>query len=102
MKSKSIEARVFKPSDFRLPDKFGYAEVLGKCEFETIAEYIIKTSKEKGFWKPVSSKELYKLSEMIDKGRVDLMIKCGHLRRAVGGYLLTQRALEQIAKKYSA
>lgn len=85
----------YSPNDFMPPDMMvkQYLCTLGRCEWEIIAAQIVEKSKEKGKWSPITAEEAngYLEQEMID---------VGYLEETNEGYMLTEKALGQIAMRY--
>ena len=84
----------YRPEDFQSPigKCIPYCDTLGQCEFETVAAFIITHSQKVGHWKRVKNFHPdYRTSEMV---------QLGLLEENEDGYMLTEKALEAIHKRY--
>ena len=102
---------IYQPHDILPPDKTpevlpgvpsGYSETLGKREAERVAEFIVKNSQMKGRWTPIDSLDCILEDRQLAINIRDRMIKHGFLEKADSGFMLTEKAIESIAKKYPA
>ncbi len=73
-----------------------YSGSLGSGKYEQIAEKIINASKIAGKWTVLPS------SQLIWPDAVEEMLAEGFLLKSLNGYMLSEKALMQIAEKYKA
>lgn len=81
-----------------------YFDVLGKEEYEIVAQKIVLRAQRAGSWVPVPIAAFVPPFNNRTEARnvLDVMCECGQVKQEEDGYRLTRRAVRQIAERYPA